>query len=140
MPRTIGGNTGLVRSGRITPTVSDRLVLRLRAIEFGVYPISRAASVTRVAVAALTRCRVLSLSARDAVAGWIPTRLATSRRVMGPLPEGRCTARDIASSSYIAVGRDTRRRGCRAPVTPPSNALRGVGSAAVDPPPDRARR
>jgi hypothetical protein len=35
MPRTIGGNSGLVRSGITSPTVADREVFRLRAIGFG---------------------------------------------------------------------------------------------------------
>ena len=35
MPRTIGGNSGLVMSGTSTPTVKERLVLRLRAIGLG---------------------------------------------------------------------------------------------------------
>ena len=35
MPRTIGGKSGLVRSGMTRPTVPDRAVLRLRAIGFG---------------------------------------------------------------------------------------------------------
>jgi hypothetical protein len=36
MPRTIGGNSGLVRSGSSTAIVNERLVLRLRAIGLGV--------------------------------------------------------------------------------------------------------
>ena len=35
MPRTIGGNSGLVRSGMTSPTVPDLAVLRLRAIGLG---------------------------------------------------------------------------------------------------------
>ena len=34
-PRTMGGNKGFVRSGMITPTVSDRRVRRLRATGLG---------------------------------------------------------------------------------------------------------
>ena len=35
MPRTIGGNNGLVRSGMSMPTVKVRLIFRPRAREFG---------------------------------------------------------------------------------------------------------
>ena len=38
MPRMIGGKRGLVRSGTRTPTASDRLVFRLRAIGLTGYP------------------------------------------------------------------------------------------------------
>ena len=40
IPRTIGGNSGLVRSGISTPTVNERLVFSPRAIELGRYPSS----------------------------------------------------------------------------------------------------
>ena len=35
MPRTIGGNSGFVRSGIRTPTVYERFVFSPRAIGFG---------------------------------------------------------------------------------------------------------
>ena len=35
MPRTIGGKSGLVRSGMTSPTVPDLAVLSPRAIGFG---------------------------------------------------------------------------------------------------------
>ncbi len=35
MPRTIGGNNGLFRSGMSTPMVFERRVRRLRATGFG---------------------------------------------------------------------------------------------------------
>ena len=35
MPRTIGGNSGLVRSGTTTPMIPERWVFRLRAIGLG---------------------------------------------------------------------------------------------------------
>src|SRR5579863_4290114 len=82
-PRTIGGNSGLFRSGISTPTVCERRVRRLRATGFGRYPSLAAAAVTRRAVSSLTRRRVSGLSARDAVAGWTRAAAATSRSVAG---------------------------------------------------------
>src|ERR1700694_1817611 len=83
MPRTTGGNSGLVRSGMSTPTVIDRLVRRPRAMVLGVYPSLLAAASTRRAVAWFTCPLVLGLSARDAVALCTPATLATSDIVAG---------------------------------------------------------
>ena len=87
-PRTIGGNSGLVRSGTIRPIVADRAVFRLRAIGFGRYPSALATFMTRLAVSSLTRFRVSGFSARDAVAGWTPACRATSRSVGGRTGRG----------------------------------------------------
>src|SRR5262245_45719364 len=81
MPRTIGGKSGLVRSGMRTPIEDDRLVFRPRAIELGRYPSADAASSTRSAVSDFTSDRVSGLSARDAVDGCTWARCATSRSV-----------------------------------------------------------
>ncbi|GMA87022.1 hypothetical protein GCM10025868_22720 [Angustibacter aerolatus] len=75
MPRTIGGNSGFVRSGITTPTVVERAVFRLRAIGFGWYPSVSAAFSTRFAVSEFTSRRVDGFSAREAVAAWTPARL-----------------------------------------------------------------
>src|SRR4051812_7537934 len=83
MPRTIGGNSGLVMSGRTRPTVPDFDVLRLRAIGFGEKPSDSAARSTRRAVSVLTSRRVSGFSARDAVAAGTPATTATSGRVGG---------------------------------------------------------
>src|SRR5688500_6355780 len=81
MPRTMGGKSGLVRSGMTTPTVPDFDVFNPRAIGFGRYPSDSATLMTRRAVSALTSPRVAGLSAREAVAGWTPAASATSRSV-----------------------------------------------------------
>src|SRR5215207_6222610 len=81
MPRTIGGNSGLVRSGISTPTVYERAVFSPRAIGFGRYPRRSAAANTRLAVSSLTSSRVSRLSARDAVPGCTPAIRATSLSV-----------------------------------------------------------
>ena len=83
MPRTIGGNSGLFRSGMSTPTLCERRVRRLRATVFGRYPSSAAASSTRWAVSSRTSSRVSGFSARDAVAGCTRARAATSFKVTG---------------------------------------------------------
>src|SRR3954451_262984 len=97
MPRTIGGNSGLVRSGTSTPTVSDRLVFRLRAIGLTWYPRDAATSRTRATVAGRTRLRVASLSAREAVAGCTPAAVATSRSV------GRGATGGRVGGAFISV-------------------------------------
>ena len=83
MPRMIGGNSGLLRSGISTPIVFERRVRRLRATGLGRYPSLAAASLTRRAVSSLTSSLVPGLSARDAVAGCTPAAVATSRNVAG---------------------------------------------------------
>src|ERR1700736_4396511 len=83
MPRITGGKSGLVRSGKSTPIVIDRLVRRLRAIVLGVYRSRLAAASTRRAVAWFTCPLVIGLSARDAVALCTPAILATSDIVAG---------------------------------------------------------
>src|ERR671914_913149 len=88
MPRTMGGNSGLFRSGITVTMEPDRLVLRLRAMGLGRYPSSVAARLTRSAVSSLTRGRVWGLSAREAVAGCPPASAATSRRVIERMRRG----------------------------------------------------
>ena len=68
MPRTIGGKSGLVRSGMTSPIVLDLAVFRLRAIGFGWYPSDSATRSIRRAVSTLTNRRVFGFKARDAVA------------------------------------------------------------------------
>src|SRR5918999_5342496 len=103
MPRTMGGNNGLFRSGITVPMEPDRLVLRLRAIGFGRYPSSAAARLTRSAVASLTRGRVCGLSAREAVAGCTPARAATSRRVVERMGRGYSIAATLQPSLHLVL-------------------------------------
>src|SRR3954451_5022124 len=81
MPRTIGGKSGFVRSGRRTPTVNERFVFSPRAIGFGRYPTSWATPLTRSAVSSLTSPRVSAFSARETVPGCTCAARATSRSV-----------------------------------------------------------
>ena len=81
IPRTIGGNSGLVMSGSTSPTVPDFDVFRQRAMGLGWKPRASAARCTRRAVSALTRRRVAGFRAREAVAVWTPAASATSRSV-----------------------------------------------------------
>src|SRR3954467_7470277 len=84
MPRTIGGKSGFVMSGRSTPTVNERLGFHPRAMGFGREASSSAARMTRSAVSSLTSPRVSALSARETVPGCTRAARATSRRVTGP--------------------------------------------------------
>src|SRR3982074_93081 len=76
--RTIGGKTGLVRSGTMTPIVKDRLVLRPTAMELRREGTDSAILKILGPTFADTSGRVCGLSTRETVEGWTPARFAIS--------------------------------------------------------------